>query len=210
MGNILLKSSVLRAILFSLLCGFSFSLLSCGEAEPGDNTTEAKKDSGAVLAKTQTAQDAYGQIVAAVETRKYGGMYDMMDSANRHYTEMWFDLNLKQLDVMDSAERAGWSQFKNISDTRNRFIRLVEVTPAMRDRFKSGYKILSVDTVVAVVTQHLGSSPQITYFRWEDGGYKYSAPPESKIAPAAVQLPAENRPDAVKKGDGSDNGANKR
>lgn len=192
-----MKPGVLSATLLGFL--LSCSLISCGEGgDPAPAEEGAKESVQSTLPKAQTPQDAYAQLVGAVKSGNYGAMYDLMDSANRHYTDMWFELNLRQLDRMDSAERAGWEQFKTIADSRDRFVRLVQVTPPMRDRFVNGYKVLSVDTVVAVVTQNVNSSPQITYFRWEDGGYKYTAPPESKIAPAAVQVPTQRPPDAGK------------
>lgn len=186
----------LRSII--LLALTSLALIACSNEEPQDSgsTTDTEQQGTTAMAKAQTPAEAYAQLVAAVKTKDYGAMYDLMDSANRNYTNMWFDLNLQQLDVMDSAERAGWEQFKNISDPRTRFQRLVEVTPLMRERFIGGYKIVETDTVVAVVTQHSGHPRQITYFRYEDGGYKYTAPPESKTAPAAVRRPQSVAPPA--------------
>lgn len=209
MKNPVLKMSApfFPAAFFALLLGLS--LVSCGEKE-GDAAAETTEAGKPATPAAKTPQDAYAQLVAAAKGGNYGAMYDLMDSANKHYTGMWFDLNLQQLDRMDSAERAGWMQFRNIQDPRDRFIRLVEVTPPMRDRFVNGYKVLSVDTVVAVVTQNVGSNPQITYFRWEDGGYKYTAPPESKIAPAAVQIPSQRPPQGRGAGPAGDSGANKR
>ncbi len=184
----------LRSII--LLALTSVALIACSAEESSDsNAADAGQETTAAV-KAQTPAEAYAQLVAAVKTKDYGAMYDLMDSANRNYTNMWFDLNLRQLDVMDSAERAGWEQFKNISDPRTRFQRLVEVTPLMRERFIGGYKVLEADTVVAVVTQHSGHPRQITYFRYEDGGYKYTAPPESKMAPAAVRRPQSVAPPA--------------
>lgn len=186
-----MKEFIVKPVVAALFC---LLLLSCGENKEKAQKEPAGAGEESALPKAATPQDAYAQLVHAVKSGNYGAMYDLMDSANRHYTQMWFDLNLRQLDLMDSSERAGWEQFKNITDPRDRFIRLVEVTPPMRERFVNGYKVLSVDTVVAVVTQNPGLPPQLTYFRWEDGGYRYTSPPESRIAPAAVRVPSSDPP----------------
>ena len=178
-------------ILAVLLC---LMLFSCGQQEPSGQATASSEETGG-KGLAQTPQEAYARLVNSVKSGDYGAMYDLMDSANKHYTDMWFDLNLRQVNLMDSAQKAGWEQFRSITDPRKRFQRLVEVTPMMRERFTGGYKLVEADTIVAVVTQHSGQQPQITYFRWEDGGYKYTAPPESKTAPAAVKTQVPQSPE---------------
>lgn len=175
---------VLAALLLTVGVG------ACGEENGagGDPAAESEQSGQSTSVGAETPEEAYNILVNAVKQKDYGRMYDLMDSSNRHYTNMWFDLNLSQMDKMDSAERAAWSQFGSIKDPRKRFQRLVEVSPMMRERFVGGYKVVNVDTVVAVVTQHAGHNRQITYFRLEDGEYKYTAPPESKVAPAAVKV----------------------
>lgn len=175
-----------------LLC---LVLVSCDQQESAEDAASSGTTGEGTAGLAQTPQQAYAQLVNAVKAGDYSAMYDLMDSANKHYTDMWFDLNLRQLDMMDSAQRAGWEQFRSITDPRKRFQRLVEVTPMMRERFTGGYKLVEADTIVAVVSQHSGHQPQITYFRWEDGGYKYTAPPESKTAPAAVKTQIPRSPE---------------
>jgi len=175
------RRGYLSLLIFSIVAVLTGA---CSKEEP---STETKATASATSPTSPDA--AYKTIVAAAERQDFGTMYDMLDSAYKQYWRMMVNANVSQIDRLDSVEALRWTQIKGMTDMRKAFIAYMTMTPAMWAHYRGSFQINHVDTIVRVVASHSGGQPQATYYRWENGSYRMTAPPEAIVAPAIERVP---------------------
>ncbi len=146
--------------------------------------------------KGETPYEAYSKLANAAAQADFGYMYDVLDSTSRGQVGMMIDLQLQQLDKLPESERVKWEQLKGL-EGKEAFVKMVDLNRVMMtSRFRGAFEILDVDTIVVVKVKHVDQNPDVAYFKWEDGRYRFTPPPRPPSEPAALRVNPPAPPNA--------------
>jgi hypothetical protein len=105
----------------------------------------------------------------------------------------------KMYELLDSGQRADMGRVAQDWATRHdlqglsahdAFVRMIDSSRQVTEQFSGDYDVLEVDTFYAVTVRHVGKPVDVVMFRWEDGGYRFTAPPNRFTAAAKYPAPA--------------------
>jgi hypothetical protein len=165
-GAIRVKSLLLSALVSVTL------LASCGSSNDGGPNVGGSNDGG-----QDDPKKAYAELVRAAHAGDGAGMYDALDQASRDQFGEAVAMMQANQGVMPGEQQAMWDSVKGLKG-KDAFVKMVELNPEMMTSpLKGDYEVLKVDTVVVLSIKHESRPAELTYMRWENGGWRVTSPP---------------------------------